>query len=469
VSTEERVRSAAEAMGDTVRHIRPLPLHLDAIDFRAPVKPAQPSLLSRWQGWLVPLAGAAAVVAVAATLVAVRGSAGGATASHATSAATSTSAASSTGTSNGIPPYYVTLNNATPGSWAEEDAVLADTHTGKTLATFKPPANATWQIATTANDSTFVLYASTSPATKTENTDFYVIHVSSTDPRQSRLTKIPLTISYDTGIADAAVSADGTVLAVFTQKVTQTKNVEVNKATGKTIEEAAAVEASIRTYSLATGQVLRTWTANGTRLSWGSIDSVGIDEGEFPAAVSIDSNSNLQWLDDGQTLSWTSPKPNGEWELETLNTADPGTSLAADSRVVDQFPHQCLAGYIAPVLTLDGKSAICASVASQDAPGQPVLVSYSVATGKLEHVLYRFPATAKSSKDVQEGGHAVSWWAPSGAYVIGLLENSVIRGEGAAAKLTNIRDIGVMTPTKFTPLPITQTGANAGNGAFVAF
>jgi hypothetical protein len=30
-------------------------------------------------------------------------------------------------------------------------------------------------------------------------------------------------------------------------------------------------------------------------------------------------------------------------------------------------------------------------------------------------------------------------------------------------------DLGVMTPAKFTPLPITQTEATNGSGAFAAF
>lgn len=419
----------------------------------------------------MPLTGAVAVIAVAATLVAVKGTATTTSAQKSTAPATATSAAPTIATSGGIPPYYVTLNNVSGASTM--DAVLADTHTGKTLATFKPPANEIWQIATSASDSTFVLSASTWPATKTENTDFYAIHASSTDPQQSRLTKISLATSFaDTGIAGAAVSADGAVLAVFTQKVTQTKNMQVNGGgTDKTIKEPIAIEAIIRTYSLATGQVLRAWTANGTRLPGGLAGSTGIGmSGVAFSSGSFSYNGNLQWLDDGQTLAWTSVTSSGEWEFETLNTANPGTSLTADSHAVGQIPGND--SDQTPVLTLDGKSVICVP-RRQAVAGQPALVSYSVVTGKLEHVLYRFPATAKSSKSVQEWGNAVSWGDPSGAYVIGIFENTVVRDVVADGKvkmkLTNTKDIGVMTPTEFTPLPIAQTGANSGNGAFVAF
>jgi hypothetical protein len=57
--------------------------------------------------------------------------------------------------------------------------------------------------------------------------------------------------------------------------------------------------------------------------------------------------------------------------------------------------------------------------------------------------------------------NAVPEWAPSGSLVIGM-----VQGTGTAAATT---EIGVMTSTKFTPLPITQTEAIDGVNAYAAF
>jgi hypothetical protein len=67
VSTEDRVRAATRARTDLVTQVRPLELPDEL-----PVRARRPRFARRWGGWLVPLTAAVAVIAVAATLVAVR-------------------------------------------------------------------------------------------------------------------------------------------------------------------------------------------------------------------------------------------------------------------------------------------------------------------------------------------------------------------------------------------------------------
>jgi hypothetical protein len=77
VSIDDRVRAATEAVAATVREVPSLSLPPDAAP--AGAEPGRPrrsrparDLRRAWGGWLIPLAAAVAVIAVAATLVAVR-------------------------------------------------------------------------------------------------------------------------------------------------------------------------------------------------------------------------------------------------------------------------------------------------------------------------------------------------------------------------------------------------------------
>lgn len=176
--------------------VRPLHLRLAADLAESPAKPHRPGLLDRWRGALIPItAAAAAVVAVAATLLAVRGvsATGGAphpapASSGGAAPASGSGSGSGSASANRLPAYYVTLNSV-PGTPAM-DAVLGQTRTGKALATFKPPANGSWQgVATSAGDRTFVLYGVIeSPKTHQPESEFlYALRIPSGGPQQARL------------------------------------------------------------------------------------------------------------------------------------------------------------------------------------------------------------------------------------------------------------------------------------------
>ena len=439
MTVEDRLRATTEAVSAAMRPLRPLDLHSGADLIEAPAKPRRPRQSRRWSGWLVPLTAAAAVIAVAATLVVVRGSSGAGSASRSTPAAASSSG---TGASDSIPPYYVTLNSVKgTATW---DAVLGDTATGKALATFKPPSNGngSWRIANSASDNTFVLYAGPTvtqigvmSSNKPSSVAFYVLRVSPGAPQRAQPARIPITLA-NTNIFGAAVSPDGRTLAVLSQPM-------VKPVPGKTSSK--PIPETLRTYSLATGQVLRTWTVTG---------------------LVVDEQNGLTWLDDGHTLGFTNLAITGavtHWDIRTLNTTSPGTNLIADSTVVFHILANTSCG--APIVTLDGKSVICGistNVPKQCSKGQPALTSYSVATGKLEHVLYRYQATCQF-------GSAVPLWAPSGSFVIGVVQGVVTHVVNHYSHSSITTDLGIMTPAKFTPLPIAQTDAINGSVAFAAF
>jgi hypothetical protein len=175
VSIEDRVRTATEATAATVGEIRPLTLP----DEEPPARPRRfrPLPTGRgWEGWLVPLAAAMVVIAVAATLVAVRNpprAAGKASPGPAASHPAGSTPVAAPADPDAVPQYFVAISNLkTTGSVTPEptgkgdllglprpdSVVVADTLTGQRLATLTPPAGSTFIGVTGARDDrTFLL------------------------------------------------------------------------------------------------------------------------------------------------------------------------------------------------------------------------------------------------------------------------------------------------------------------------
>jgi hypothetical protein len=486
---EERVRAATRARTDLVQNVRPLELREKLSE---PVRRTSTGrhwfIRSSWSGWLIPLTAAAAIVAVAGTLVAVRTNAGPAANSTPAGESSSSAEPSSVALPTGVPPYYVTLGQIPKSGNAA--AVLGDTSTGKALLGVQPPVKgSSWQdVAMSASENTFVIYGGVSsaimtnvPTTATKTEVFDVLRVPAGKPQQTKVTRLTLAgpsyagavsegglpVSSEPTITGAAVSPDGQTLAVLSQ-ITKTKKVTVhvpvvssNPAASPSTtpitstQPAGTEEITLRTYSLATGQVLHTWT-------------------ESPSSNFQDvHDGSLSWQADGHTLSWftdtDSPSAvKGDLDavhsnLETLDTASSGTSLAADSQTVW---HTLDTSCGDPTATADGKSVICADGASGPAmcaKGLPEVDAYSLSTGKLENVLYRYKGSCQF-------GAITPMWAPSSSFVIAerLINGTEKRGNQAIG--VNIAlDVSVMTPTKLTKLPITQSGALSGSFGFAAF
>ena len=427
MSVEDRLRDTTEAVTASMRPIRPLNLRPDTASAQAPAKRRRDRQPRHWSGWLVPLAAAVAVIAVAATLVAVRTRSG--PGFRPTPAASSTSPAPLT---DAVPRYYVVLGPMGGDGRPTQNGVLADTTTGKRLATFNPPSNDMFSYsAVSADDKTFVLLASPLPmdASKVKPSSYYtwyVLRLPPGAPQRSRLTRVPIAaLPADTPVLGLAVSPDGSTLAIVCQ-VTSHSGGKGRLAYGL----------MVRTYSLATGQALRTWTDPTDAFSPTAADTF-----------------NLSWLEDGRTLAFVATTRTVPEGVRFLNTTSPGTSLISNSRLVFSAPPGDACGSL--LLTPDGKEAICGTYAPNPgscAKGQLEVTAYSVATGKLERVLYRYRGTCQPSGAFQV------MWAGSGTLAIG------------ADFVGSARDnrVGLISPGKFTPLPILSNGGDyyAGSVAF---
>ena len=328
------------------------------------------------------------MIAIAAVLVAVRGLA---------ARAWVAARACYDSTSPRIPRYYVSLKDAgtSPQGAVERNAFLADTRTGKRLAIFKPPSDALFTYAVGSSDGrTFVLEAAAGPGygpsgnvrlvSKGATALWYVLRVPPGTAQQARLTRIPIASSFaGTGTLGLAVSPDGRTLAILSL---------TGESPQKVIKPRPPV-VLLRTYSVATGRLLRTWTAAVS--SW------------------VGPPADLTWLDDGRTVAFVAPTNAQQEYIRTLDTTRPGTSLVAGSRPVFALPRLCSS----PLLAADGKSVICGTTTALPGAkpacnkGGIQLAAYSVATGKLERVLYRYSGDCS-------WGTALMVWAKSGTLAI---------------------------------------------------
>ena len=159
----------------------------------------------------------------------------------------------------------------------------------------------------------------------------------------------------------------------------------------------------------------------------------------------------ILYEDDGHTLAFADPNLSTHQVIRTVSTNHPGTDLLADSRPVFSVP----AGCSSPLMTSDGQAVICGNGESH--PGcvnpPPELTVYSVATGKPERVLYRYRGGCSF-------GFAQVVWAKSGTLAIGDIEIS--KSVDLLPPTTNI--VGVVTPNKFTSLPVTLVGEGYSSG-----
>lgn len=342
---EDRIRAATRAAGSTVSPDSVPPLRLGA----EPTVPARSpaSARRRWGRRLAPLAAAAAVVAVAVSVVAISG-----TQRHA-------AGGSHFAAPVRAPAYYVALasNGSNPSS-APSYAVVRATKSGATIATIRPPGHrGTFVAVTAADDRTFVLdeqpFAGDGNQAFQART-FYLLRLGPSGSERS-LTKLPAE-SQPSGsmVTGLALSPDGTRLAVAVQPHTVKSEPNLQQ---------------IRVYTLATGAV-RTWSGNGT---------IGYNE---------DDSTALSWAADGRTLAfdWLGDNTKCDCTMRLLDLSAPGDNLLTDSR---QATPTTMTSKIwncqtEVMLTPDGQTLVCAAQAG----GRLGFVEYSAATGRIVRILY---------------------------------------------------------------------------------
>jgi hypothetical protein len=298
MNVEDQLRAAGRAVRDQVRDLP----ELDLTGSASAQPGARPQPPRRWRaGWLIPLAAAAAVIIVAATLVSVRSlSAPARPGTSQTGPVTSGTAA------NQVPAYYAGITQTAAVSrddaYGPSDVTIAETATGKTMFTIKPPKNTSFaNVTAAADDRTFVVsvapFPPGAPLQAALGWDLLRISPGATSYTLRRLS-IPAT-PPNTLIGALALSPDGTELAVMFDSDT-------------IVEDTA----TLVIYSVASGQVLRTWQSESKQ----SLDSIG---------TNYNPNGTVTWLANGHGLvfAWDAVEQNPlkvTPEVRRLDLAKPG-------------------------------------------------------------------------------------------------------------------------------------------------
>ena len=410
MSTEDRLRAATRARTDLVTSIRALELPDEL-----PVRARRPRFARRWGGWLIPLTAAVAVIAVAATLVAVRQS------RTASQPVTSTAPAT-------IPRYYVALDADGLGYTGTGSLIVGDDRTGKAIATVKPPHGIRFlSVQGASDDRTFVVKGdSAKPGSSRGSTEisWYLLRIAPGTARPYELTKLP--VNSPVGVY-YALSPDGRELAVESQ----------SSISGSSISSRDVVT-TLTLYSVPSGAELRTWTTHTNILSGSAA-------------------STLSWLSDSRHLAFSdiqASTPAGSLQLRMLDVTGSGTDLIAASRALLKVtlsgPANCWMMRITP----DGGTIVCGTQyaflsgagsnagCAQDGPG---FTTYSVRTGKPVRVLYKYQGPCSN------GLSYVLWTDASARYVIGATEINPSSADTHAGQL------GVITGGHITLLKLPKS------------
>ena len=437
MTVEDQLRAAGRAASDQVRDLPTLDLRSEPAARRARAR-----TFRRWPGagrWLIPMAAAATVVAVAVTLVAVRNPPQAAPkASAGPSRSAGPTATSGPVDPEALPGYFVAINGfesqgplPPPGQSGQVKApkpdslIVGETLTGQRLATIPPPAGSTFAGVTgAADDRTFVLDAvqlTASPSgflSPTQPRTWYLLRIRPGATPVQTMTTLDFPLPSGADVNGIALSPDGTKLAVLYQ-------MPGNTAGGFPYNGPF----TLGIYSVATGAVLRSWT--GTDPGHGSYAYGGGNGLPDPSA-------NLTWTSDGQHLAFSyrnSNGPNADLYLRELNLARSGGDLFADSTVIVTIA-------VSPTtsrskiwcdslgITGDGRSAICGADLPKTPPASttldaltdpwrgcaaptdlawPGLAEISLTGGRLAQAIYAArPACAGASISY------ILWSSPSG-------------------------------------------------------
>jgi hypothetical protein len=378
-----------------------------------------------------PLTAAAAVITIAAVLVLVRTVPNG-------GAVPAERPAPSSG---GVPRYYVALTPESDTPFPLEKLIVGDIVTGAKLATISPPSpgSSFAGVTAAADDQTFVVDTQLT-SLEEENAPWqprtwYLLRVRSGSSDPARLTRLPVPATpTGTAVNGIALSPDGTELAVILQP----------NALGS-----PAGPVLLRVYSVATGAVLRTWSAaSGTQVG-------------TPKYGGPDANTSLFWLDGMGRLAFV---VNG-WAVRVLDTTAHGGDLIADSRPVFSQPPvplpsnsslRCQSAGYHLFVSPDGKTVTCGAAAVLPGPtrncGRPSrirlgLLQYPAADSGHARTLY---TSASACAGV---GYVIEplWTNDSGGTLIGYLDT------GRSESSSRNGQFGVVSGGRFKPLSAPPT------------
>jgi hypothetical protein len=425
MSMEDRVRTATRAGASLIRDVRPLGAPAPVRLRRRP-EPAP----RRWVNWGVPLAAAAAVAAIALTLVAIR------------QPATPPPTASRSGTAAAatIPRYYAASTyDASTGK--DGPLIVGDDLTGKVIDTVKtPPGQAFTSVHGMPDDRTFVVQAVVN-AKPGESTTYawYLLRIAPGSAHPHQLTKLPIKLPGKGPFAIAyALSPDGRELAV--------------ESMPGTVGDRGPDVITLGIYSVASGAELRAWTAPTKITS-------GIGE------------STLTWLSGGRRLAFNATEFTTSSayysQLRTLDMTAAGTDLMAASRPLLTVNNSGASTCVSLQITPDGKAAICATqYAFVTGDGS----NAGCANGGLKFIAFPLPAPKPSRilyqyRGACHNGESFTLWTDaSGSSIIGVTRINVDNAGGKDAV-----QIGVITGAHFRPLNIAKSVPSDNYGGRLAF
>jgi hypothetical protein len=471
---EDLIRSTTRAIASTVREVPPLRLEPAPDELRSP--PRTPRRLRgasgrqrRWWTWGTPLIAAAMVVALAISLVLVRDLPNG--------SAVPKKPAVSTAGPGGAPRYYVALKDVpakakTPAAAlaqidsAQVGVVVGDSVTGKTLATFVPPARTTFQsVSAAADDRTFVVFAVTSstgsflpdmkegiPVAKSVATltgSWYELRLAPGTAHPASLTRLPIKPWSWPDSSTYADPAPGQIIATALSQSGQ----ELAVADYPDIPAAKNHTPNwheVKVFSVATGQLLHDWTEDNATARMETV--VGGTTATVPAGTSA-----LTWIDNDRAVAFATSYDTAGTVLGTIRRLDvsgPASgNLMVDSTViwsgtvpwnqskgcfqVDDWP---------PLISADGNTISCLTWdMPAKTPGHVDFDTYPLATGRPPTLNYR--ATIPPENKTGGLNASVLWVSPSA-------DTLIVTWGGPGLEPATGSHFGVISHGKFTPLPL---------------
>lgn len=450
---EQRVRAAAEAAARAVRDVRPL--DLPPLPARHPgrLRRGHPRPPARWaagrRGWMVPLAAAAAVFAIAAALVSVHRFAAGRVPPQATIPAAVPEACKAVVTPRGstAPPAPPPVHPALPvaglpqyavvGCGAPGDSWLAvvSTLTGAPLAAVAMPRG--WVPSygyMSAGDLAFLIGAAPNgPKGLQHPQRWYLLRITPGQRVTATLTRAPFTIpGTATGVA---LSPDGSEIAI---------------ATMSPPSSAQAVISRLQLYSALSGRLLRTWNAIDTPIT------ASLADGSFE-----EPGSTLRWSADGYRLAFAADYGTSIWLLDTRRATGAGL-LAASTELLASSAHAPAPGPGYPLtcdltqgwaVSADGRFITCAVAGG---PGLRYLQSgncpvslppvtagiarFAALSGRLDHFLYAQTRPCDTNFHIW-----LAWASPDGNTAVGQVVTPVQHGP--------LEKFGYLRDGRFSPLP----------------